>query len=65
MVSNRLKIFKERLAIIPTETKEEELCYEFKGDFQGDTFIVYINAKTGKEQQILKVIETNTGDLTM
>ena len=65
MVSKRLKIFKERLAIIPTETKEEVLCYEFKGDFQGDTFIVYINAKTGKEQQILKVIETNTGDLTM
>ena len=64
-VSNRLEIFKERLAIIPTEAKEEVLCYEFKGKFQGDTFIVYINAKTGKEQEILKVIKTNSGDLTM
>lgn len=65
MVSNRLEIFKERLAIIPTEAKEEVLCYEFKGNFQEDTFIVYINAETGEEQQILKVIKTNTGDLTM
>ncbi|MCR1899483.1 germination protein YpeB [Irregularibacter muris] len=64
-VSERLDIFKERLAIIPTESKKEVLCYEFKGNFQGDTFIVYINALTGEEQQILKVINTNTGDLTM
>jgi germination protein YpeB len=64
-VSERLEIFKERLAIIPTNAKQEVLCYEFKGTFQGDTFIIYINGDTGEEQEILKVIRTNTGDLTM
>lgn len=64
-VSDRLDIFKERMAVIPTSAQEEVLCYEFKGTFQEDTFIVYINALTGKEQEILKVIRTNNGDLTM
>ncbi len=64
-VNDRLDIFKERMAIIPTPAQKEVLCYEFKGTFQEDTYIVYINAQTGKEQEILKVIKTNNGDLTM
>ncbi|SJZ66022.1 germination protein YpeB [Garciella nitratireducens] len=64
-VNDRLNIFKERMAIIPTSYQEEILCYEFKGTFQEDTFIVYINAETGKEQEILKVIRTDSGNLTI
>lgn len=64
-VSKDLEIFKKRLAMIPTETKEEVLCYEFKGKLEEDVFIVYINALTGEEQEILKVLNTKGGDLTM
>lgn len=64
-VSKRLDIFEEGMAVIPTSAKEEILCYEFKGIFQEETFIVYINALTGQEQEILKVIRSKSGDLTM
>ena len=53
-----------RLAIIPKEGKKEALCYEFKGKYQGSDFIVYINALTGQEEDILKIIKDENGTLT-
>ncbi|MFZ7121928.1 MAG: germination protein YpeB [Eubacteriaceae bacterium] len=64
-VSSRLEITKERLAIIPTEFKTEVLCYEFKGTYKKDWYIIYINAETGKEEQILKIIEADESVLTL
>lgn len=57
-------ITSSRLAIIPIGIKSEALCYEFKGNYDGDSFIVYINAYTGKEEQILRVITNKNGTLT-
>jgi len=54
-----------RLAIIPTEGGSERLCHEFKGKYAGEDFIVYIDAKTGKEANILKIIHTENGMLVM
>jgi len=65
LVSGNLKVTSVRLAIIPTETRGEKLCYEFKGTFGGDNFIVYINADTGKEESILKIIDTENGSLVL
>ena len=53
-----------RLAIIPKGMKDEVLCYEFKGNYEGDNFIVYINANTAQEEQILRVIKDENGTLT-
>lgn len=53
-----------RLAIIPETGIKEVLCYEFKGKYQGSDFIVYINALTGKETKILKIIKNENGTLT-
>ena len=53
------------LAIIPTETKEEVLVHEFKGKVDNRDFIVYINADTGKEEDILIIINTPNGILTI
>jgi len=53
------------LAIIPTETKEEVLVHEFKGKVDNRDFIVYINADTGKEEDILIIINTPNGVLTI
>lgn len=64
-LNKKLKIESEKLAIIPTEWKTEILCYEFKGKVNETEFLVYINADTGEEEQILVIIETEGGILTM
>lgn len=64
-VSNRLKISTIRLAVIPTETDKEVLCYEFAGSYKEDKYVVYINAQTGYEQRIIQIINTPNGELTM
>ena len=52
-----------RLALIPKGEKETQ-CYEFKGKYEGADFIVYINAETGQEEQILQIIQNENGTLT-
>jgi germination protein YpeB len=64
-VSPRLEIKSTKLAIVPTETNNEILCYEFSGTYKDEAFIVYINAETGNPQRILKIINTPNGQLTM
>ncbi|NLZ47715.1 MAG: germination protein YpeB [Clostridiales bacterium] len=64
-VSKRLKVNSVKLAIVPTETNKEVLCYEFAGTNHNSDYIVYINAETGKTQKILKVINTPNGKLTI
>ena len=63
-LNKNLEITSERLAIIPTEWKTEILCYEFKGKIDDTDFLVYINAETGKEENILVIIDTPNGILT-
>jgi germination protein YpeB len=60
-----IQINSEGLAIIPTEWKTEILCYEFKGKVEDKEFIVYINAETGEEEDVLVILETPGGTLTM
>ena len=64
-VGKRLEINKVSLAIIPTETNKEVLCYEFSGTYKDKNFIVYINASTGYEQRIIEIIDTPNGKLTI
>lgn len=64
-LNKKLDIKSEGLAIIPTEWKTEVLCYEFKGKVNETEFLVYINAETGEEEEILVIIETEGGILTM
>ena len=60
-----LEIKAEELAVIPTEYKTEILCWEFKGAVGGTEFLVYINAENGKEEDILTIVNTPNGTLTM
>ena len=64
-LNKNLDIQSESLSIIPTEWKTEILCYEFKGKIDETEFLVYINAKNGREENILVIIETPGGILTM
>jgi len=65
IINPKLKVFSSGLAIIPTPSKSEKLTYEFKGKVEGRDFIVYVNADTGKEEQILLIVNTPNGILTM
>ncbi|MCQ2442538.1 MAG: germination protein YpeB [Oscillospiraceae bacterium] len=65
-VSNQLHVVSSQLALVPTEGKNEVLCWEFRcenGD--GRNYLAYINAETGKEQQLLILLEDESGTLTM
>lgn len=64
-VSPSLEVEHSGLAIIPKDSLEEVLCYEFKGSFNGRNFIVYINADNGREEKILLLIEGENGVLTV
>lgn len=63
-LNKNLKITSSGMAIIPTEWKTEILCYEFKGKVDNTDFLVYINCDTGKEENILVIINTPNGILT-
>ncbi|MBO8142351.1 MAG: germination protein YpeB [Firmicutes bacterium] len=54
-----------RLALIPLETLEEVLTWEFPAELDGDPYVVYINALTGAEEQILKLLTTGEGTLAL
>lgn len=65
-VSPRLTIEKEGMAMIPTAGLHEVLCYEFQCSSEtGDHVMVYINAQTGLEEQILILLMTDGGVLVM
>lgn len=64
-LNKNLEIKSESLAIIPTQFQTEIFCWEFKGTIDGTEFLVYINAETGKEEDILVIKDTPNGTLTM
>ncbi len=63
-LNKSLEITSEGMAIIPTEWKTEILCYEFKGKIDDTDFLVYTNVETGREENILVIINTPNGILT-
>lgn len=64
-VSSHLKVQKGGLALIPTPGLNEVLTYEFlcSGN-EDDRVLVYINADTGYEEQILILQSSDSGVLT-
>ena len=64
-LNTNIEIISEGEAIIPTEWKTEVYVYEFKGKIDDLEFLVYINPQTGKEEDILLILETEGGKLTI
>lgn len=63
-VSIRVETTEEpRLCYIPTDYLKEIFCYEFEAQYKGDTFFIYINADTGAEEKIFKLIKSENGIL--
>ena len=69
-VSGRLTVSGSRLCVIPVDDgldsgKTEKLCWEFAGEWNGSRYFVYIDAETGEEEKVLKVVAGNGGTLTI
>ncbi len=63
-VDGEIEVESARLAIIPYGSTER-LAYEFTGLNEGETYYIYIDAETGKELEIFKVVKTTEGTLLM
>lgn len=64
-VGKNLTVVGSGLAVIPTDGKNEVLCYEFVTETpDGRHVLVYVNAKTGIEEMLQILIETENGTLT-
>lgn len=65
-VSPKLMIKNSNKVFIPTAGLDEVACYEFEciGENK-DKVLVYVNAKTGLEEQIFVVIDSKNGTLVM
>lgn len=65
-ISPKLTVTANNMAVIPTDNLEEVLCYEFKCKAEnGRNVLVYVNAQTGEEEQILILVESDAGTLTI
>ena len=64
-VSDNITVLTSRLAVIPFGEKTEKLSYEFSGTYDGATYYVYIDAVTGRQIEMFKVIESTEGMLLM
>ena len=58
-----MEIETSRLCIVPIGRTSEKLCYEFSGQMDGDIYYVYIDAKTGKQVEMFRVIDSQDGKL--
>ena len=64
-VNPEMQIETVRLCVCPTGINSEKLCYEISGEINDATYYVYIDAITGKQIEMFKVIESTEGTLLM
>lgn len=64
-IDDSFEIVNERLVLAPLEYAREVLCFEFECQRNGATYYIYINAATGVEENVLKVVETDDGSKLM
>lgn len=65
VLNEDIEIENTRYALIPTESKDEVLCYEFKGKIEDKEFLVYINADTLVTEKIYILLDTPGGTLAI
>lgn len=64
-LSPQLTVVERNFCIIPGEYVGEISAYEFICEWEDYTYYVYIDSNTGNEINILRIIETNDGQLLM
>ncbi|ADL07524.1 germination protein YpeB [Thermosediminibacter oceani DSM 16646] len=64
-LNKSLEVRRIRKVIIPDPALKERFCYEVDANLDDERYLIYINAQNGREEQILKVVETENGTMTM
>lgn len=64
-VSNVVEVKTTQMALIPTADGRELPCYEILGKCGNRDFLMYVNTQTGYEENILMLLETENGVLTL
>lgn len=64
-VGDGLSVEGVRLAVIPVAGAREALAYEVRARRKNATYLIYVNARTGEEENILKLVDTPSGRLVM
>lgn len=65
-LSDELEVEDSKLCVIPSDGLEERFCYEFLcSDSNGRRVLVYLNANTGEEENILLLEISSNGRLTV
>ena len=59
-VSERLTVTGARLCVIPLNAREY-LCWQFTGAYNGQTYYVYIDAQTGAQRDIQRLVVSSEG----
>ena len=65
MLSANLVVQSHAMALIPITPETEVLCHEFKCTLGEDSYILYVNAANGQEEQIFKIIDSEDGQLVI
>jgi len=63
-ISEYIAVSSCRLALVPTKGGGEALTYEFfgtKGGENGDKYFVYVDAESGEELKIMRVLDGERG----
>ncbi len=60
-----MEIGQIRICVIPTDDGKEKLAYEVSGTFGEEQYFVYVDALSGQQCKILRVIETDDGSLLL
>lgn len=63
-ISPKITVVNVRLAVIPIGEKQV-FCYEVAGRYQGLDYFIYVDALSGKEVNILRVVDNKQGSMTM
>lgn len=64
-ISSRLAVKQQSLALIATDAEREILCYEFLCELNGNEFLIYINAYDRSEEEVLLLLKSDSGILTI
>lgn len=62
-ISTNIEVQNVRLAIVPFGESAEKLCYEIMGEYDGSIYYVYIDAVSGRQIEMFKVVESTEGTL--
>ena len=56
------QVTEKRLAVIAKSGNQDVYCYEFRGKYQGEEYLLYLDAATGAEEKIQRILKTPRGE---